>query len=251
MPITIPAFAQYQAPLVPLRGLWHAPPREGDRFVNIEIAWGTFGANTRAVQFALSGNSPVALSQIVAMSVDNSRCGSDVDFLFPDSGFVLTVPATNQGVYPVFSNALMFYAISASAAAGDITVAQVLNSMPPPVTIQPPELQSHASAPNIDLHTNGTTVIVPAPTAGTIQSFNLAISGAAATAGACTFQLIDGAANVLYAQVITIPSGIYALSVPVTGVRLRFVNGLNAVISSSTVPVSSANVVVNVFYSVP
>jgi hypothetical protein len=101
--ITIPQFVQFQTSLFPLRGLWNSPPREGDRFVNAEIDWGSPGlSGVHCVQFLLSGNSPVAFSQIVAISVDNSRCGSDVDFIFPDSGFLLTVPAFNQGVYPSF-----------------------------------------------------------------------------------------------------------------------------------------------------
>jgi hypothetical protein len=109
MPLSIPAFDQYQSPMFPLRGLWNCVPREGDKFVNVEIDWQTT-TKTTCVQFSLSGNSPVALSQIVALYVDNGRSGSDVDFIFPDSGFVLTVPAHNQGMFPVLTNALMFYA---------------------------------------------------------------------------------------------------------------------------------------------
>jgi hypothetical protein len=250
--LTLPAFVQFQAPLFPLRGLWDTRPNEGDKFINAEIDWGTPGlSGVSCVQFQLSGNSPVAFSQIVAMSVDNSRCGSDVDFIFPDSGFILSVPGYNQGVYPVFSNALMFYANAPLAVAGDVTIVQILNSMPPPVAIQPSEAQSHAAAPNIDLHTNAATALVPPPISGTIQAFTLAISGAAATAGSAFFQLIDGTGAVLYSQQITIPTGNYSQTVPVTGIRLRFINGLSAVISGSTVPASSANIVVNLYYAVP
>jgi hypothetical protein len=112
--------------------LWNAKPPEGDRFRNAEIDWITTRGSLTAVQFLLSDNSPIALSQIVALCVDNSRSGADVDFLFAGSGFLLTVAARTQGLYPVFSNALMFYAIAASAAAGDITTIQILNSLPPP-----------------------------------------------------------------------------------------------------------------------
>jgi hypothetical protein len=111
MPLQIPAFVQYQGVTPILRGLWNQKPVEGDRFISAEIDWGTLGGTPpyTCVQFQLSGNSPVALSQIVALSIDNGRCGSDADFIFPDSGFVLTVAAHNQGIFPVFTNALSFY----------------------------------------------------------------------------------------------------------------------------------------------
>src|SRR5258708_37754783 len=125
MPVTIPAFSQFQGQLFPLRGLWNKRPPEGDQFINAEINWGT--ANTAAIQFSLSGNSPVALSQIVALYVDNRRCGVDVDFLFPDSGFLLSVPPHAQGLYPVLTNALMFYVIGTGAATVDVTILQILN----------------------------------------------------------------------------------------------------------------------------
>jgi hypothetical protein len=132
MPQTVPPFPQLQAPLIPLRGLWNAKPFEADRFCNGEIDWITTTGGLTAVQFSLSGDSPVALSQIVALCVDNTRSGADVDFLFPGSGFLLSVAARTQGLYPVFSNALTFYAIAVSAAAGDITMIQILNSLPRP-----------------------------------------------------------------------------------------------------------------------
>lgn len=250
MPLTIPEFVQFQAPLFPLRGLWNTPPAEGDRFVNAEIDWGTPGMlGVSCIQFLLSGNSPVAFSQIVAMSVDNTRCGSDVDFIFPDSGFILTVPGNNQGVYPVFTNALMFYANAPLAALGDVTICQILNSMPPPVAIQPAETQSQASAPGINLATNATTVIVPPPISGTIQAFTLVITSNEAADGAAEFRLIDGTGRVLYQQTIAVPAGIFTVTVPVSGIRVRFTQGLSAVVSLSSI--TAGNVAVNLYYSVP
>ena len=96
MPIVVPPYVQYQAPLYPLRGLWNSVPPEGDRMVAAEIDWGITTGPGMAVQFQLSGNSPVAFSQIVAMQVDNTSNNSDVQFLFPDSGYTLVVPAYTQ-----------------------------------------------------------------------------------------------------------------------------------------------------------
>jgi hypothetical protein len=250
MAITLPAFAQYQDSLFPLRGLWNIAPGEGDRFVNGTISWGTPGLQgTSCVQFQLSGNSPVAFSQIVAMSVDNSRCGSDVDFVFPDSGFVLTVPAHNQGVYPVFTNALMFYANCPTAALGDTTILQVLNSMPPPVGIQPSTEQQRLGANGVSLTTNSTTPIyAAAPTVnGTLYGFTLIFSGiTAAATGQSTVSIQDGQPALLWTGVISAPQ---PSPVNMSGLDLRFKNGLNLVVSGATL--SAGNVTVNVYFSVP
>lgn len=248
MPITIPQFVQYQGTLFPLRGLWDAPPAEGDRFVNVEIDWGSPGLlGVSCVQFQLSGNSPVAFSQIVAMSVDNSRCGSDVDFIFPDSGFVLTVPAFNQGVYPVFTNALMFYANAPLAEPGDITITQILNSLPPPIAIQPSSEQQQAGITAVSLTTNSTTSIIPPPTSGTVNGFSIVIGGVtAAVTGACTLQLSDGTPKALWIGEISAgDTGPFTLS----GLHLRFANGLNLLVSSTSL--SAGAVFVNVYISVP
>jgi hypothetical protein len=249
--IIVPPFVQYQAPLVPLRGLWNSVPAEGDRFVQAEIDWGITTGAGNAVQFALSGNSPVAFSQIVALSVDNSRCGSDVDFLFPDSGFVLTVPAYNQGVYPIFSNALMFYVVAGSAAVSDTTIFQVLNSMPPPIAIQPSSEQSMTSVAGVSLSANASTPVVAAPTVGTIEGLQGNVSSASTTAGTCVVQLQDGRPLVLWETTVTVPAGsqTYQL-VAISGLRLRFINGLNLVVSGTTA-ITSGGLNLNVYYAVP
>jgi hypothetical protein len=252
VPVTIPPFVQYQQPLYPLRGLWNAAPREGDRFVSAEIDWGvtTVGQGSiarGAVQFDLSGNSPVAFSQIVAFSVDNSRCGADVDFLFPDSAGVLTVPGYNQVVSPVFTNALMFYASAPAAAVGDVTIFQVLNSMPPPLALTPSLAQTQVVAPGIVLTSNATTVLVPAPVSGTIEAFSLAYSYG--TGGTATVAIQDGRpVNLWNGQVAGVSGG--SGSTNMSGLRARFINGLNLVVTGTTFG-GTAVIVANVYYSIP
>lgn len=242
MPITIPAFSPYQGTLFPLRGLWFNQPEEGPRFVNAEIDWGSLGG-VRAVQFSLSGNSPVAFSQIVAMSVDNSRCGSDIDFLYPDSGFVLTVPANNQGVYPVFTNALTFYAIAANAVSNDVTVIQILNSMPPPVAIQPSSEQQQISVSGTGF-VNATTAIVPAGVTGTLNLLSIQIAPTGSGTAEC--ELRDGTNKVIWAQLVTAP-GNYVVNL--SPLHLRFQNGINLIVNTSTI--TGGTISVNAFYSVP
>jgi hypothetical protein len=243
--VTVPPFDQYQSPLVPLRGLWHAAPVEGDRFVNVDIAWLVTTRN-QAVQFSLSGNSPVALSQIVALSVDNSRSGAAIDFVFPDSGFVLTCPARNSGVFPVFTNALMFYAVANGAIAGDETIFQILNSMSPTIMILSSQTQNHANIVGASL-VNGTTPIIPAGVNGTLNTLDFTVDPGSAGGGA-QLELVDGTGRIVW---VASPSETTSDSqrYSVTGLSVRFVNGLNLVVSSSTI--AAGLTVGNVYYSTP
>lgn len=235
--------------MFPLRGLWNHAPDEGDYFVNATIVW-LVSPPGNAVQFSLSGNSPVALSQIVALAVDNSRSGADVDFIFPDSGFVLTVPAHNQGAFPVFTNALMFYASAQNAVLGDETIFQILNSKPPVISIAPSIEQNHASVSGINV-VNGTTPIIAAGVNGTVNSISVegTITGGAAI-GIAQLSLQDGAGRLIWTAAPTVAAnGDNSFSYNVVGLSVRFSNGLNFVIAGSTV--ASGGVYPNVYFSTP
>jgi hypothetical protein len=245
LPLTIPPFDQYQSPLVPLRGLWNAAPQEGDKFITAEIDW-LVTTRAQAVQFAVSSNSPVSFTQIVALAVDNSRSGSDVDFVFSDSGFILTVPAHNQGVFPVFTNGLMFYAIASTAVAGDVTTFQVLNSMPPPTFIAPSVEQNHASIGGIGL-VNGSTPLIPASITGTLNAFS--ITASLAGGGDAVITLIDGTGRALFTTVLAQETGAQTTPYNLSGLSLRFVNGVSLMVSVSSFV--GSNVFANLYFSTP
>jgi hypothetical protein len=245
LPLTIPPFNQYQSPIVPLRGLWNAPPAEGDKFITAEIDW-LVTTTTQAVQFAVSANSPVAFSQIVALAVDNSRSGADVDFVFSDSGFILTVPAHNQGVFPVFTNGLMFYVIGSAAVAGDVTTFQVLNSMPPPIPIEPSADQNHAGIGGLSL-ANGTTILIPPPITGTLNTLSVALE--VGGGGTCNMSLVDGSGRTVWIANPIAEAAVPTLYFPLTGLNVRFVNGLSMVVANSTF--APGNAVINLYYSTP
>lgn len=249
MSLTIPAFVQFQGTLFPLRGLWRSEPPEGDRFVNAEIDWGTLSGppGVSCVQFQLSGNSPVAFSQIAAISVDNSRSGVDVDFIFPDSGFLLTVPAHNQGVYPVFTNALTFYVNAPGSSVGDVTIAQILNSVPPPVAIQPSSEQQQISITGQNI-ANGTYPVIGSGINGTLNGFNIPWT-AQSGIGSVSISLVDGTGRQLWYGIIygttTLQNGTFTQ----TGLTLRFRNGINLVVGGNTL--AGGTVSANLYYSVP
>lgn len=245
MPLTIPPFVQYQSPIVPLRGLWNNRPPEGDYFVNVECDW-LVSPPGNAVQFQFAGNSPVALSQIAALCVDNSRCGSDVAFIFPDSGWQLVVPANDQVIAPVFTNALMFYASAPSSRAGDVTIFQVLNSIPPPIPIQGALSQNSQTAVGIPL-TNGNTQIIPTSVSGTLNGFQLTIAYNEAAASALNIILFDSVGE-LWGGSFILPAGEGTLPISQTGLNLRFRGGVYVAINSST---ATGSLVVNLYYVTP
>lgn len=234
--------------MFPLRGLWNAKPEEGDRFAAAEIDWGTYPAG-QGVQFALSGNSPVAFTQIVALSVDNSRCGSDTQFIFADSGFVLQVPAHASGVYPVFTNGLMFYAVALNAGASDVTNLFVHNSLPPPLAVQLSERQNTVAVRGIAL-ANGTTQLLPPTVSGTLNGLYLSINyGAGASAGVAEIDLVDsrGAVWITTIDAMANTNGMVPLNA--SGLAVRFFNGLSLVVSANTFAGNS--IVANIYYTVP
>jgi hypothetical protein len=246
MPLSIPAFDQYQQPLIPLRGLWNRAPVEGDQMVTAEIDWLVTTKST-AVQFSLSGNSPVSMSQIVALGVDNSRSGADVAFIFPDSGSQLVVPAHNQLISPVFTNALMFYASSPLAIIGDVVSFQIFNSMPPPVPIAPSQAQNHATVAPIQLQTNGVTQVIPLGVNGTVNS--ISVNAMSAGAGVASLLLADGAGRSLWQTIFELPAAGGSVTYPIDNLSTRFVNGVTLSITSSSF--TAGWIVVNLYYSQP
>lgn len=252
MSLVIPPFVNYQEPMFPLRGLWRAPPIEGDKFITCAIEWGVTTGNTTCVQFNVGGNSPVPLSQIVALNVDNSRNGSDISFLFPDSAAQLVVPRLNQGVYPVFTNALTFYCMSEQASVGDITIFQICNSIPPPVAVQPFQAQSVAIADELNVGAAGVQQLIPPPATGTLQGFSLtaAATDAPASPQQGILQLIDGTGRILWRGLLQWDAGaITAGPVNVTGLSQRFYQGLQLQVVETSIPSATADM--NVYYSIP
>lgn len=249
LPITIPAFDQYQAALIPLRGLWNTPPKEGDRYVNAEIDWLVTTKST-AVQFSLSGNSPVSLSQIVSVYVDNARNGADLELIFPDSGFALTVVARSQGLFPVLTNALMFYASCPGAIPGDISILQILNSQGPAIPITASLAQNQSSVAGFAI-VNGSTQIVPASISGTLNAIAINITATgAASAGTANLTLYSGSGKILWQTVINIPANANeTFPIDLNGLAVRFQGGITMLIQGATNV--SGQILANVYYTTP
>lgn len=248
MPVTIPPFVQYQEPIIPLRGLWFEAPKEGPKFANITLSWVSYPGG--AVQFQMAANSPVALSQIVALYVDNRRCGVDVDFLFTDTGFLLTVPAHAQGLFPVFTNGLMFYAIARGVETTDSTVVQVCNSLPPPVALLP-SIANNVAASTAAAIVNGSTALIASTISGTLNalSITLDITSIAAASNA-TISLVDGNGAVHWVAIITdVAGGAGVVPINLSGLNTRFRDGLSILVIGAAAPIGF--VTVAAYYQTP
>jgi hypothetical protein len=239
--LIIPPAVNYQAPIVSIPTLYRNEPKEGPRMVPITIPWGNAGADN-CVYINTSQNTPNPISQIVALAVDNTRCGADVIFSFPDTQQTITVPTGESVVMPVFTGSLAFYVLSPDALSTDVTNLTIHNSMPPAIDINKSRFQSFSvSAP---VNPGAITQMLPDIT-GTINSISLSTNGG----GYGNFYLADQPQEFeLQASFST--SGNLCCSM--NGLAVRFKNGIQAQFSASYVT-SGATLegFVNIAYTVP
>ena len=244
MPITLPPSVQYQGTPRPLPGRWNTAPREGDYYLAYEIDWSATGTY-RCVQVDTS-NSPVAISQIAALSVDCTSSAVDVQFLFTDSSTTLTVPAGATGVFPVFTNANGFWVNAPGASAGDLVRFLILNSVPPPVAV-PTTYQQETAGQAALSNATGTHAIVGQTVYGTLQAFDITMADSGG--GVAAFQLIDGASNVLWSAAVATPAGAATTRFALSNLRVPFAQGVKLAVTGSTY--AGGTISATVYYSVP
>lgn len=247
MPFQVPQSVPYRSPLntVPAFSFRDAP--EGNRMIHAEILWATMGGSNFSVQINAAQNSPQNFTQILALNVDNSRCGADVVFSFPDTGSELTVPAYEEGVFPVFTGQTTFYVYCLNQAANtdDVTTFDILNFLPPPISVPRAALQQVATG-NGAMGWYGTgsvnapaisASLVPAALSGSVNGWNLYVNAGANAGGTFTqnWALQDGAAAgtgvTLWSGSITIPANTFFPFVVanLSNLNLRFYQGLNLI----------------------
>lgn len=252
----------YSAPLIPIQALWRTVPVEGDRAIAANILWGTDDIDTAAtptgvVNFNLSNLSTQEFGQVVAIYVDNIHSGSDVVFIFPDTQFELTVPAGEEGLYPVLSRTRAFVVTASASLPGDRTYLQILNSLPPPIAISKTVFMSVATANSADLTATGATVIVPAGINGTMTGavvIGIYIQGGAA-GGLVEIVLADGNGNQLGTTAIGVDNTTAIVPMVVlfsiSSVNVRFVNGINLNVTVSGTAPANGNANVTLYYREP
>jgi hypothetical protein len=227
--------------------------------VPIEIDWNNMGGPQYCVAINLQNNATLNFSQIVALSVDNSDCGSDIRFIFPDTGETTTIPAgAPKVIIEVFTNQVQFYVQaginSQIVSSGDQTRFSIHNTMPPPIAIPVTQEQQFANAAAIATSV-GSTQLIAAGQNGRLEGVDIMFQFPTSTdpAKTCTWQLVDGDSNVIATGTVASTS-LNATNLPgvfrQSDMAVTFVDGLSFEITVSTIaPDGTASV--NLYYRAP
>jgi len=252
MSITIAPSKNYPSPMNALPTKFNRSPPESDKMIALEIDWGTMG---QSVAFNLADNSTLTFSQLVSMCIDNSQCGADVQFTFPDTADIVTIPAYSPRVIvPVFTNQLFFYAATIGGESEDITRVQLLNFVPPPIAVPVTQEQEAAIFNNVSIDANGTQQIIPAGISGTIEGVYITaqMTSSAGNAGFFIFEILDGNGTVIGGSQVATPIGSTTSQVALesSNLRVRFQNGLS-IVWTSTALTGLSSVSINIYYRTP
>lgn len=255
MGLIIPPSVNYRGTLVAVPSRVLDTPIDGNRQVSCEIDWdpALVGAG-KSVVMNLNQNATLAFSQIVALKVDNSQCNADVTFIFPDTGDTITIPAESPyALVPVFTNNKYFYVSSPGSLIEDITRFQVLNFLPPPVTVPTSNEQNAVSNQILNMVNTAAQEITSGEPNGTLESLVIQATIASAAAVFSTeIQILDSRSQYCATAIISGPIGYTfngaVLSVP--NINFRFIGGLFMKIAG-TFPGGVASVQPNLFYRTP
>lgn len=255
MPLQLPAAKNYTSPLVAVPVRWTLPPREGPKMIVCEIDWGTMGGPNNCVSINLQNNATLEFSQIVALSVDNSQCGADVQFIFTDTAETLTIPAYSpKSIVPVFTNQTQFFVVtglnSQAVESADVTTFSIHNSVPPPIAVPVSTEQNIANVNAVDMGT-ATTQLIPATVNGTLTGAQLNLAMNATNSGNGTWSLQDGTGKVIAQGAVSASSGNkYNLTLfSQMGMNVRFTNGVKLVCTQGAVLGATING--NLYYRTP
>lgn len=254
MAFIVPPAKNYTSPLnaVPLD--WIGPPVEGNKGIQCSITWSVAesGAN-KSVFLNMQNNATLNFSKIRAIVVDNSRNGSDVQVIFPDTETTMTIPSyTPYAVIPVFTNQTQFYMLSPNALATDKTSFMILNTLPPPIAVPTTEAQNFIANGGIVTTVAGSTQLVPATVNGTLESVDITTSVLTHVAVNFTeWSLVDGTGVVFAARHFSTNTDVIDNSQPYAhdDLRLRFSQGLSLVYNNLGTASSFASV--NLYYRLP
>ena len=254
--LNLPPAVNYPSPLVAIPTKWMKAPPEGPHIIPCEIDWGTMGGPQDVVNFNLQNNAALNFSQVVAISVDNSACGADITFIFPDTTEQYDVPAyAPAAVFPVFTNQTQFFVTANGAIATDVTRFSLHNAMPPPSDLTPSAAQTTASNSSIPFIGTGNTQIIPTTVSGTLEHIYIAAGiNAPSAAYNTTIQLRDGSTPTPKTLAVTRlvgPTATYfqGILLMLTQVSVRFQNGV--VLNQSGGDSPGGALVCNLYYRSP
>lgn len=259
MPITTPQPKNYGSPLIAFPSFVLNEPTEGRKFVSCEIPWtDDFAGTGKSVLVDMQFNATLAFSQITALQIDNSQCGSDIQFVFRDTGEVVTIPAYSPyDLVPVLTNnrAMTVTALGPVVLDTDVTRFQILNHLPPPVTVSTSDEQN-IIATNSIAFVPSTTALLPATVNGRMEFAQIILANkGSAEDFKFTVTITDGSAGprVLGRTQVNLANtnGFNGIILDLQSTRLRFSSGLNLVIAAVTGTLAEGTLSVNVGYRRP
>lgn len=231
------------------------PPVEGNRTIPVSIQWQAAGLGPNyCVAFNAQLQQTLAINQISAIHVDNSKCSSSMHIGFTDTQFEILIGPNSVGFYPVVTNSLNFFAwIDLQPSAQDVTILQVLNFLPPPILFGT-QLGGGSGVGTVrEVDTQAPIVGGPITDQGTIGlSVPLAVNfgGTAGTTGNAALDNLSGASGATTGALQRSGTGVWSVAAgagsgTITGVTPG--NGLQGGGTSGTVslalnaPVTVAN----------
>jgi hypothetical protein len=262
--LLVPPSVNYKGALVAVPDNSLNEPKEGNKLINCEIDWGSTDVGTAGalgcVSFNLQNNATLEFSQINAVVIDNSQCGTDVTFIFTDTNVTFTIPAyTPYAIVPVYTHQTAFYVTAqALELSTDVTRFSILNYQPAPLAVPTTQHQYVGTISGISyVGASGSQLVLPTNVQGTLEALEIVISANRPSGTYTTnFALNDGTNKQLWAGTAIAdsvtggaPSAIIA---NLSGLNMRFQQGLNFgwtnfPSNSSTTAVVS----VNAYYRTP
>jgi hypothetical protein len=262
MSIQVPAgVAQYQSPIVPVIAQYRATPQptNQDQAIPFSIEWansGGTGVVAPAVQCNIGVQQTVTpYGKIMAMMVDNTECTVDVQFLFPETNWKLTVPAGGFVVAPILALGINFYVQTVTPpSTDDVTNFTAFNFPVAPVGLQKTVFTEFNGQANVALAA-GTTVLVANTVSGVLNALNIQLGGLQGAAAFGTqVEINDGKGNSLaiVAPGMGPAGGNYpsATLLDISSVNIPFTNGLNIVITITGTPAAYGQIAVNAYFSI-
>lgn len=256
MGIVVPGTAvNYPNPMLALESPFGREPKNRKQ-IPVEIDWGSMGGSLFNVSFNLAASAnPQSFEQLCAVHVDNSSCGSDIEFVFTDTSETIVIPKyTPYALVPIFSRSLQFFVVaginSETVESTDVTRFTLFNFVPPPVVVPQSVEQSFASTTGIDMGT-ATTQLVPTGVNGSLEGGFISLALAASNTGSGTWALEDGTGAIIAQGQIQVSSGskINLTLWQESGVSIRFTNGLKMVCTQSAA--IGGTISANLYYRTP
>lgn len=230
-------------------------PVEGPASVAYSIDWARpVAAGLTTVSVNMQDGGTLNFSQICGLIVDNSNCGSDLDFIFPDTDVVVSIPAyAPYTCLQINTQQVQFFVRGLAVVADDKTSFSVLNYAPSPVAVPLTKQQLTAAVSNLNLTGAGSTAIIAPGVNGTIQNLQVNVAFPKPSVSFNDLlQIVDGTGKLLWSCNVAAQdtsAGGVALIGNLNGVALRFVNGLSLVQTGGFAPGGTINALA--YYVVP